>query len=266
MIYDITSKKSSLETLEDLTEVRKEYWEYYSYECHDLGKDIDEVLQEVKTNFKVNTKINLNEITFVCLHVTTSNNGCKDILKYGLTDLKKVYASQETELRYFLDKHNIYINLENETIEISGKKESIHFYLPLPFDISDKNKNLWLIGRKFYYDFCVCGFLSIKSKHPYGGNVHLRPEIIMNISKLCKIDLERSWQESHSCHLVKFKVPYVNLANLSSESDSEETIRESLLFKAFWNTMYESEEIILLKNNISISSKDIINAYKFEFY
>jgi hypothetical protein len=155
--------------------------------------------------------------------------------------------------------------LEHETIKINGINESIHYYSPLPFNLNDRDSALWAIGRKFYYDFCICGFLSIESKNPYGGYVHYRPEIIMNISQVCSMDLERIWKDVHESYLVKFLSPYKNMVNVFSENDSEERIRESLLFKAFWNTLYENEEVILLKNNILVPPEDIINVCEYSF-
>jgi hypothetical protein len=266
MIYDITSKENALETLQNLTGFKKEYWEHYSYECQVMRKDIDKALNDVLTRFNLDTNFNLNDIKFTCLHITTSNNGCNDIIKFGLMDLKNTYSKQDTELRRFLDMNNIYIDLVNETIEVAGKKESIHYESTLSFNMNDRERILWSIGRKFYYDFCVCGFLSIDSESPYGGYVHLRPEIIMNISKICNMDLERIWKDKHKCYIVKFRVSYIQLVNVFSEDDSIERIRESLLFKAFLNTIYESEEVILLKNNVSVSSEEIINVYEYNFH
>jgi hypothetical protein len=265
MIYDITSKEKALETLETLTGFKKEYWGHFSYECQVFGKDAYEAMNNIISRFNVNVDFDLLDITFACLHITTSNNGCRDIIKYGLMDLKSTYCKEDTELRSFLDKHNIYIDLEHETIKINGINESIHYYSPLPFNLNDRDSALWAIGRKFYYDFCICGFLSIESKNPYGGYVHYRPEIIMNISQVCSMDLERIWKDVHESYLVKFLSPYKNMVNVFSENDSEERIRESLLFKAFWNTLYENEEVILLKNNILVPPEDIINVCEYSF-
>lgn len=96
--------------------------------------------------------------------------------------MKNSYLCPKSELRQFLDAHNITIDLSKHFLSYAGNKYDIEFG-SCPKS-NTKEFCCWSVGRKFYYDFSICGFLSIWDISPYGGLVHARPEVLMNLDKI----------------------------------------------------------------------------------
>lgn len=264
LVYNITDRENSLKTLENLTGFKKEYWEHYTFEAKVMGKDIDKAIDDVIKRFDLHIDFNPDDIVCILQQITTSANNCQNIREKGLTDLVTTYCDRKSELRKFLDEQNIYIDLKNEQLFYDNKHiGSIQYsYENYSSDHHCKKHYLWSVGRKFYYDFCVCGFYSFDHKHPYGGGVHERPEILFNISQLIGKHIDYIWRDTHDCYVVTFKVPFNNVHN-----DFEGNIQTTLLYFAFKNAMYEEtdENIVLVKNGIQIPDKDILKIERFDF-
>lgn len=109
--------------------------------------------------------------------------------------MKNSYLCPKSELRQFLDAHNITIDLSKHFLSYAGNKYDIEFG-SCPKS-NTKEFCCWSVGRKFYYDFSICGFLSIWDISPYGGLVHARPEVLMNLDKLLNLSLSREWANTH---------------------------------------------------------------------
>lgn len=264
LIYNITDKDNSLKTLENLTGFKKEYWEHYTFEARVMGKNIDNAIEDIINRFNLSTNFALEDIICVVQQITTSANGCINIKERGLTDLVTTYSDLNSELRRFLDDQQVYIDLYNEQLFYDGNNVgSIHFsHKNCPSDYHSKSHYLWSVGRKFYYDFCVCGFYSFDHEHPYGGRVHERPEILFNISELIGKRLDNIWRDTHKCYVVTFKIPFNNVHN-----DFEGEIQRTLLYFAFKNAMYDEtdENIVLVKDGIQIPAKNIMKIEHFNF-
>ena len=198
--------------------------------------------------------IELSDINFVLMHVTTSADKCKGIKKNGLHDLVWSYE-HETELRSFLDAYGIDIDINNRKICIEGVTHDI------PSDIKKSGG----VGYKFFDDPYVCGCFQMRKDSPYGGNVHLRPEIIYNINKLVKgADLEYSWMNTHQPYIVKFRVPYNKMMIFLSESasSSKDKILKTLFNAAFYTVFYNdfsSDRIGILKLGEYVPASDVIS-------
>jgi len=264
IIYDITDKENSLQTLENLTGLKKDYWEHYVFITNVMQKDIDKAIDDVISLFDLNLDFNPKNIVYCVQHITTSSNGCANIKKIGLVDLVESYTDYNTELRQFLEQQEIKIDLLNEEIFYKNTLlGSIHFsHNRENYDYSSKAHHLWAVGRKFYYDYCICGFLSFDHEHPYGGNVHERPEILFNISELIGKRIDDLWRDTHKCYVIKFSVPF-----LDTHCNIEGNIQRGLLCNAFWNAMREkTDEIdVLLKDGIKIPANKIISIDRFDF-
>ena len=264
LIYNITSRDDALQTLENLTGFKKEYWEHYTFEARVMGKDIDKAIEDVISMFDLHIDFEPDNLICVIQQITTSSNECENIIKHGLTDFVTTYSDINSELRRFLEEQKVYIDLKNEQIFyddecIGSIQYSSNNYTS---DYHSKEHYLWSVGRKFYYDFCVCGFYSFDHEHPYGGNVHERPEIIFNIAQLIGKRIDDIWKNTHKCYVVTFKVPFINVHN-----DFEGDIQKVMLYFAFRNAMYDKtdENIVLVKNGIQIPSKDIVKVERFDF-
>lgn len=173
-------------------------------------------------------------------------------------DLRNAYLCKDSELRSFLDTHRIYINIDAETLTYKNSIFNISYFPYAPrFDTEERD--CWSIGRKFYFDFTTCGFLSVWERSPYGGQVHRRPEILMDIDNLLNLNLSNEWATTH--------VPYEVVAKVSGDKIvydgyDEQSEREKVIYyltKAYQTAFGDtSEDVLLLKNNIQIPADDII--------
>ncbi len=254
--YDIRSSERALKTLASLSEVSEEKWKKYSKREEEYKYTEDLVKDVIKKYGKMPSKYMDFEFTF--FHITTSANECRTIQKYGLLNLKQVYQCRESELRVFLDKNGVYFDLENQLLIYNNKKYDISYYTRAPLH-NTPEYSCWLIGRRFYFDYATCGFLSVQKNLPYGGRVQYNPEIILNIDKVLKSNLSEEWERTHS--------PYEVVAKISGDKvmpygENDETDIDKVLryLRIAYNTAFKSSEehILLTKDNVQILPSEII--------
>lgn len=256
LVYNITDKENSIQTIELLTGIKKERFFLNLLEANVFNIPIDDVFNNFMSEFQVDLNFSVEDLMCRVQHITTSGNECKNIVENGLNDLKSSYLDKNSEIRIFLDNNRIKFDIDNEKIIIKGREKSIHYTKEKSFDLTNEEEKLWSIGRKFYFDFCVCGFYSIDYTHMYGGNVHRRPEIIYNIDELIHMDLEKKWENTHKPFIVEFNVPLKDIAYLP---DDEDELKEDLLREAINNSLYDNQEkIVLLKNGVNIPPNNIV--------
>ena len=256
MIFDIRTIESARQTLTSLTQVPIGIWEENI--CREKEyRYVDDFVESMASTYGV-IPDSYKKFEFIYFHVTTSANQCLSIRKHGIMDLRKAYLCKDSELRKFLDANGVYINIDKEMLTYKNSEFDISYY-PYAPRTNTKNRSCWAIGRKFYYDFTTCGFLSVWESSPYGGQVHWRPEILMDIDNLLNLNLSNKWASMH--------IPYEVTAMVSGEKivydgDDEQSEKEKVicyLTKAYLTAFGEtSEEVLLLKNNIQIPANDII--------
>ena len=193
VLFDIRDEDRAVYTLAELTGVGADYWadeiikSVGRYDFTDADQDIERLLRRYNGSIP-----SLDEIELIVTHLTTSCNGCKSIRKNGLIELKKAYSCRDSELRTFLDTQGVEILIDSCCLKYRGRYFDIS-YEDCPVDHESEEYAAWSIGRKFYYDFTVCGFLSLNEKQVYAGNVHRRPEILWDLDKLLHTNLQRLW-------------------------------------------------------------------------
>ena len=257
MIYDIRTSEKALKTLVNLTGVSKDVWMDYVYRIREYSYT-EKMIEDVVDRYgKLPTSY--RDFEFVYFHVTTSSNNCQSIKDYGIFDLCMAYECTTSELRNFLDNHEIEIDLRQKLLRYKDKEFDISYSSHRVPRNNTKEYDCWSIGRKFYFDYTTCGFLSVWERSPYGGLVHRRPEILMDIDNLLGLNLSREWQQTHKPFEVVAKVSGGNIVYPYDDDDSEEDKVLCFLAKAFNNAFGEpDEEILLLKNGIQISPHDIL--------
>lgn len=266
MIYDIRDSDKAARTLERITGVSSDVWsaERIKDTCRidytDVDKDIGRI---IKRNNGYIPRV--NDLEMVITHVTTSGNGCSSILKNGIIDLRKAYQKSDSELRIFLESKGIDIQLESNCLKYNGKNYDISFKARPRYSESEEYA-AWLVGRKFYYDFTVCGFFSINDKRPYGGNVHRRPEILWELDNLLKTDLQQKWMQSHQAYEIVFKVPFRDIIYSGWDSDTEEKVM-SYLTDAYMCVSTEPDtKEVLCKSGVEILPDQILECNRFTLW
>lgn len=265
MIYDIRTSENAKKTLVNLTGVPLSIWNQYV--GHEREFDYTDDLVETVIAKHGKLPQTYRAFNFIYFHITTSSNECASFLKNGILDLPHSYLCPDSELRIFLESHNVYINLNRKTLDYHGKTYDIHY------DSGDcprrgtEEYNCWSVGRKFFYDFTTCGFLSVWDMSPYGGQVHQRPEILMDIDNLLRTELSQEWLETHSAYEVVARVSGENIVYAGYDERSE---REKVL--SYLTTAYDTafgdpfEHIVLIKNGVCIPPKDILQITPLEYW
>lgn len=255
MTYDIRTTEYAQQTLTNLTGVPIPVWEQYF--CHEHEYKYTDYLVADVINSHGHLPRSYRDFEFIYIHVTTSANRCASFWKHGILDLRQSYLCHDSELRTFLGKHDIHINLDERILIYRGQKFDIT-YGACPRQDTEAYKR-WSIGRKFYYDYTTCGFLSVRERNSYGGQVHRRPEILMNIDDLLGLNLSREWISTHDSYEIVAKVSGEKIVFDSDDDQSDEDKVLNYLTKAYWTAFGEpSENILLIKNHIQISPTDIL--------
>ena len=259
MIYDIRTPQSAQKTLFDATGIPFYTWNLIEKKPDEYDDDYVEMVIKEKGKHL----IQFRDFEIVFMHITTSAENCQSILQHGLLDLQQSYSNTDSELRRFLDSYDIKIDLDSSSLKYKGKTYDITYtYGKKGWNLTDKEEACWLIGRKFYYDYCVCGFLSVRDT-PYGGYVHRRPEILYNIDELLGLDISRQWEETHKTFAINAIITSDKIVVDEDRSDYERTI--DYLTKAYYiATGAPSEEIVLLKNGENVLPDKIIGIKEFE--
>lgn len=257
MIYDIRSTERAQRTLSSLTGVPIPIWERYLGHEREYTYTDDLVADVIDTHGHLPDSY--QNFEFIYFHVTTSANECLSIQQHGLLDLKRAYSSQDSELKIFLEERDIHIDLDEKLLIYGDQKFDITFHSGFRPRQDTTAQACWGIGRKFYYDFTSCGFLSVWERSPYGGQVHHRPEILSDIEKLLKLQLSQEWASTHEPYEIVAKVSGEKIVYNGDDGQSERDKVLTYLTKAYWTAFGEpSEEILLIRSNVQIPPEDII--------
>jgi hypothetical protein len=263
MTYDIRTTEYAQQTLTNLTGVPIPVWKQYLGHEHEY-KYTDYLVADVIKSHGYLPR-SYKDFEFVYFHVTTSANRCASFLKLGILDLRQSYLCHDSELRAFLEKHDIHFNLDKGILIYRGQEFDIS-YGACPGHGTEAYKR-WLIGRKFYYDFTACGFLSVWERSAYGGQVHHRPEILMNIDNLLGLNLSREWSSTHASYEIVAKVSGKNIVYDGDDELSDEDKVLNYLTKAYWTAFGEPDEnILLIKDHIQIPPADILQIKPLEHW
>lgn len=265
LIYNIRTKEDAIFTLETLTGISWYEWAKNSNRINDY-QYADYFIEAMLDDNNMEIPI-FDELKFVFSHITTSGNVCRSIAKHGLLDLINSYECMDSEIRIFLDKHGIYINVDKKTLEYQGCIYDIHFdrYDPAPYS-DTVDYYAWSVGRKFYFDYTVCGFLSINPSSPYGGYVHMVPEIISDIDRLLGTNYQNEWVQNTRAYEIVAQVNGSDIVIDPEVPEREQMISYILMaYNEAWD--YKFENILLMKNGIQIMSEDILDIIEFnEWY
>lgn len=255
MIYDIRTTEYAQQTLTNLTGVPIPVWEQYL--GHEQEYEYTDYLVEDVINSHGYLPRSYRDFEFVYFHVTTSANGCASFRKHGILDLKQSYSCHDSELREFLEKHDIHINLDERILAYRGQGFDITFGA-CPRQDTETYK-CWSIGRKFYFDYTICGFLSVWERKPYGGQVHRRPEILMNMDNLLGLNLSQEWMSIHDSYEIVAKVSGEKIIYDGDDNQSDKDKVLNYLTKVYFAAFSEpTEEVLLIKNNVQIPPSDIL--------
>ncbi|WP_226619760.1 hypothetical protein [Cytobacillus firmus] len=204
VLYDLTSVHSAIDSL----------GEYLNLSERQIGKYITDNkntynVAELQDYYLIDDDVFLeSDISLVTLHVTTNNDECGAIKKYGLLNLQQTIMN-DTPLGNYLKDQGVLFDIENKQVKYKDKLYSIN---KEHAGIKDSNKDF--VPYKIYDDYQVNSFISYDNVLEYG--VQNMPEFLHNLSDfLGSKDIGFNWwhQESKKCYVVKFKTALSNCAN-----------------------------------------------------
>ena len=255
LVFDIRTSEKALESLTNITQVPLSKWEearrnISKYECPE-----DFVEDTVLTNGYLPK--NHRSFVFTFSHITTSANECSSYKKHGLLDLRQSYLCPDSELRVFLDQHNILINVDEKVLSYNGKKHDITYSRGFATNLSEDYRRQ--VAFRFFKDSGVCGYLSMDPRSTYPGDVHLRPEILKNIDGLLGLSLSEEWKASRIPYEVTAIATGEKIEIFASEKSDKEIVVD-FLTNAYNNAFGAiSEKRLQLKSQIQVVPADIIN-------
>lgn len=257
LIYDIRTSEEAKHTLSNLTRVPLQVWEKYAEREREY-QDTEEMVEHIVDTYG-KCPNDYTDFEFIYFHVTTSANACISFRKHGILDLQQSYNCHDSELRKFLDKHEIYINLDNCTLTHCGREFNIT-YGSCPGSENSKKYYCWSIGRKFYCDYTTCGFLSVCESDPYIGQVHCRPEILSDIDNLLQLKLSDEWKSTHKPFEIIAKVSGSKIEYDGEESYSDKERVIDFLTRAYYTAFGSpSERELIINKHVQIPSSDILD-------
>lgn len=244
LIFDITTKENAYKFLYQFLNIDKETIDCF-IKRNPIDYNISKFIGEIEsiTENKIKDK-SVKDINLVVLHMTTNPDNCEAIKQYGLLNLQQS-LTLDTPLKKYLSKFGIEFDIFNKIMfigtkefiikdndELLIKRESALVKINIEKYINeDKYKNL---NRKIYEDHQINGFFYIDDFKNYGGNVHSRPEILCNISKVFKGEnenqnIESDWvsNENNKSYIIKFKAPisYFEYHNFYNKYENYESYR-----------------------------------------
>ncbi len=255
--YDIRSSANALKTLVELSGVDISTWKKY-VERENEYDSVDDLVEDLINTYG-HFPTNYLDWNFVYFHVTTSANECAAIKKYGILDLKHAYLCKESDLRIFLDQHGVFIDLDNALLTYKGRTYDITYNLRKNPEEDTQEYYCWSIGRKFYYDYATCGFLSVCKNIPYGGLVHHRPEILWDIDNLLSLGLSDEWGRSHSPYEVTAQVKGSDII-VDEYDDCSDKYKVLIYLTRAYETAFDEpyECVLLTKDGVQISPDNIL--------
>lgn len=262
MIYDIRSNDHAQQTLVNFTGITTSVWKKYVDRESEYDYNIDSLVASVIDSAHGCLPNSYRNWYFVYFHVMTSDDNCASYWQHGILNLRRSYLCCDSGLKKFLDNFGIHIDLDKQVLSYLGREFNITFG-DCPDEANDNEAyRSWLVGRKFYYDYTTCGFLSVEKNRPYGGQVHLRPEILFDIDNLLGLDLSQKWAATHKPYKIVVKV---NAEQIIHDDASDREIVLSYLAKAYNNAFGTTSEIpIILKNDVHIPPSNILEIKPFK--
>lgn len=204
LVIDIREKPFALQTLSsfsglDIVSVRKMI-ELFS------GRDEAEISSSLESFSNIPS--NIDDTDFVFTHITSSAEQCKSIRNNGVLNLAAAYRNSSSELRIFLDAHDIDIRIDYQCIKYKNDYYSIEYDpYDCPAEWETEAYNGWLVGRKFVLDPGICGFMVYDTSHPYLGRVHECPEILRDLDRLLGTGLAEEWKKTSHPYAITCRVP-----------------------------------------------------------
>jgi hypothetical protein len=204
MNYNILTEESALDSFNSLMGYVGE--EYFDKIIIRGGCDIDEFLDSHLQDIK---EIDISDMSYTGIHITTSPNKCQGILENGVISLREVLKA-DSFLSKLLGRYGLSFDLDKDIMIYRGESYDVNYS---HYD-GERNSPIKEISRKLCNDPQVNGFFHIKNIENYGSNIHERPEFLYTLSRFDPrfIEAENEWKKACQAYSIQFKVSFEQIA------------------------------------------------------
>lgn len=204
MNYNILTKESALDSFNSLMGYVGE--EYFDKIIIRGGSDIDEFLDNHLQDVR---EIDIRDMTYTGIHITTSPNECQEILRNGVISLREVLRT-DSLLSQMLYRYGLSFDLEKDIMIYRGESYDVDY----SHYQGERNSPIKEIARKLCNDYQVNGFLHIENIEDYGTYIHERPEFLYTLSRFDPrfAVAEREWKNTSQAYSIKFIVSFEQIS------------------------------------------------------
>jgi hypothetical protein len=238
LIFDISTPDSAFKFIQDFFQISgSEFIHKYIIE----SKSNFDMLWE--RNFNYIEAIDITDLKYKVLHVTSNWDDCSEIKTKGLYNLQRV-LSEQTTLSKLLSEHGVQFDIKNKVLYYYGKEFDIDYdKYRGKYGLTQKEEYLEEVARKIYFDPQINGFFAVDNVYGYGTNIHRRPEFLMNLVNLFPHlkEVEKLWCEKSKGYIVSFIADFNQFAWFSfydnedeyyEDKDSRLKLKEWIISKA----------------------------------
>ncbi|UZD51716.1 hypothetical protein [Bacillus halotolerans] len=268
--YDLTTFEGTIQSLGKYLSITEREISKYIANNKD-NYDCDEFIEL----FQITDEHLLSsELIMSSLHVTTNNDGCSSIKKYGLINLQQAILL-DTPLNKYLQNNGVQIDLAKKQVHYKG---GIYDIAKDYRGLSGRDSAEW-VSFKLFEDYQINSFFFSENVLNYGGNVNESPEFLYNLAQLLKDGkIQYDWVNDNNkkCYVIKFEAPISNIKNFYNRiytENLEETeinlmnrkwiIEKSLsiINEGVFYSRQTDEIYCELKPNVSVPFSNIMKIY-----
>lgn len=219
MIFDISTPDSAWNFVKELFNVSgSEFIDDYAVECGaDYDVYWDKHLEYIKS-------INIDNMWYKALHVTSSIDGCQEIRTEGIKGLKAV-LSEENSFSELLKENGIIFDLKAKILFVDDETYNMDYCaLCNQSMVTQKDRYLKEIARRINVDSQINAFFAVDSIENYGTEIHHRPEFLMDITNFLphKRNIEKIWIRKSEGYVVTYLAQFKDFAQFTFSISDEE--------------------------------------------
>ena len=225
---------------------------------------------------RLSNEIDWQNVSIIGTHVLGSLDDCSEVKQNGLKGLAEVLAG-DTILSRLLRERGIVVDVKNKMLRCGASKYDINYErFCRRYVLDGLDEALLHIARRVYADSGLTAFLYTSDPKNYGTDIHLRPEFIGDLARVCleasKLDLW--WKSNSTPYEIDFfaTIDQINTITFGLEPSCEYSLgeyeKESIAKWMFETSLLRSqnrlaETCLFLKPEACIPSSQFISCRAF---
>lgn len=201
--FDLRDVTGSLKFLEEWLGVsKKSIMDYIVNSQSNI--DVDDFLEIGSIDID---SLDIENISYIASHVTTTIDNLAFMKSNGLMDLATL-LTLDSPLSKYLASHNLVFDITNKRLLCNETEYDIDYYREGKSKFIDRESiegRVDSIAHKVCYDNQISAFFTMEGDKAYLTQIHLRPEFLVNISNLCKRDIESPWAKKATGFVIEYE-------------------------------------------------------------